>query len=88
MNRVWCAYLDNQKELQIRKIKTTITNFHEIGDAWKLTFDNAPTQTIMDLEGAVNKFYKKNSGLVYHKKLTPLQSSKKAYKFNSWLNSK
>ena len=67
VNKAWRNYLDNQKLLQIRIIKSNIVEFHKVGDAWKRVFDTATTQTIMDLGQAVGKFYQKNSMLTYLK---------------------
>ena len=72
VNKSWQNYLDNQKLLQIRIIKATISHFHEVGPAWTRVFDKATTKTIMDLGESVRKFYQKDPGLTYHKGLTPL----------------
>ena len=61
INKTWCNYLDTQKLLQIRIIRMTVEEFHEVGDPWKRVFETATTKTIMDLKEAVQKFYVKNT---------------------------
>ena len=48
-------------------MKATVTEFHELGDAWMLAFKTASTQTIIDLANTVRKFYKKDSSLEYNR---------------------
>ena len=72
VNRFWLNYLDNQKFVQIRKIKATIIQFHAVGEAWMKVFHKASTETIMDLGVAVSQFYKKDPNLTYHEGVTPL----------------
>ena len=72
VNKSWKSYLDNQKFLQIRIIKATIKDFHEVGSSWAQVFDIASTEMIMDLEKAIRRFYKTDSNLTYNQGLTPL----------------
>ena len=72
VSKFWHNYLTNQKFVEIRKIKTTVGDFHTVGDAWNEVFDKASTKIIMDLGHAVSKFYKKSTNLRYFEGLTPL----------------
>ena len=72
VSKKWQDHIDNQKNIHVRKIKTTIKEFHEVGDSWKRLFNKSTTQAIMDLSDSVEKFYVKGSNLEYHKGLTPL----------------
>ena len=72
VNKSWQNYLENQKLLQIRIIKATISQFHEVGPSWTRVFEKATTKTITDLGKAVGEFYQKDSNLTYYKGLTPL----------------
>ena len=72
VSKKWKAFIDNQKTLHVRKIKTKIEEFHEVGDAWNVVFKKGTTQEIMNLDDAVRKFYIKDSNLKYYKGLTPL----------------
>ena len=67
INKTWRDYLDNQRFFQIRKIKTIVEEFHEVGVSWKRILKTAPNQTIIDLAEAVSNFYQKNDDLKYHK---------------------
>ena len=53
INKSWRDYLDKQRFLEIRKIKETVAQFHEIGGEWKKFFETASTKTIMDLGLAI-----------------------------------
>ena len=67
VSKKWQAYIDNQKTLNVRKIKTIVEEFHEVGVSWKRILKTAPNQTIIDLAEAVSNFYQKNDDLRYHK---------------------
>ena len=72
VSKFWHNYLNNQKFVEIRKIKATVAQFHVIGEAWNEVNDTVSTKTIMDLGQAVQKFYKKGADLTYSEGLTPL----------------
>ena len=36
--RPWSSYLEEQKFFQIRKIRSIIKKFHDVGDAWRIAF--------------------------------------------------
>ena len=65
-------YLDNQKFLEIRKIISTVEQFHNVGKSWKRIFATASTAMIRDLRYAVGQFYKKDTNLNYFEGLAPL----------------
>ena len=67
----WNRYLENQKFLQIRIIRTMILPFHDTGYSWERFFRKASTQTVFELHQAIDKFYQKNSNLTYNEGMTP-----------------
>ena len=40
VNRTWKMFLDKQKFLHVRSIQSYITKKHDIGDPWKIFFQN------------------------------------------------
>ena len=72
VNRSWKTFLENQKFLYTRIIRQHVEKFHEVGNAWEVTFAKSNTRTVMDLKASVGQFYKKDAGLTYYKGLTPL----------------
>ena len=42
-------YLENQKFLEIRKIISTVGQFHKVGKSWEKLFETASTATIRDI---------------------------------------
>ena len=69
--RSWNDYLEKQKFLLIRIIKATILPFHDIGKSWQMVFSKAPTTTILEIDHAVQRFYQKDSKLIYNQGMTP-----------------
>ena len=65
VSRFWHHYLDTQKFVHIRMIKSTVEQFHTLGEAWKKVFDTASTKTILDLRLAISQFYVKGTNLTY-----------------------
>ena len=72
VSKVWKNYLNSQKLVQIRKIKATVVQFHDVGKAWDEIFETGSTETMKDLANAVTLFYKKDPNLTYYEGLTPL----------------
>ena len=72
VSKKWQAYIDNGKTCHVRKITTTIKNFHEVGDSWKRLFNKGTTQVIMDLSNSVRKLYFKGRKFKHYKGITPL----------------
>ena len=72
VSRFWRIYLRKQKFFQVRIIKTTVEQYHEIGETWNNVFETASGITINALGIAVQKFYKKKEDLTYFEGLTPI----------------
>ena len=65
VSKFWKTNFDDQKFLEIRKIRAIVGQFHKIGEAWEKVFDTALKETIMDLGDAVQQVYKKGTNLRY-----------------------
>ena len=72
VSKVWKNYLNSQKLVQIRKIKATVEQFHDVGEAWEEIFETASTDTMKGLAMSVSLFYKNDPELKYYEGLTPL----------------
>ena len=72
VSKVWKNYVNSQKLVQIRKIKATVEQFHDLGKAWEEIFETASTETMRDLAYSVSLFYKNDPNLKYYEGLTPL----------------
>ena len=69
VSKFWKNYLKNQKFVQIRKIKAFVEEFHTVGEAWNEVFDSSSSETIKQLDQAVQEFYRKGSNLTYYEGL-------------------
>ena len=47
VSKKWQAYINNQKTLYVRKIKTIVKEFHEVGESWEIIFKNSTTQAMI-----------------------------------------
>ena len=72
VSRPWKTFVENQKFLYTRIIRQHVEKFHELGNAWEVTFAKSNTRTVMDLRVSVGQCYRKHAGLTYYKGLTPL----------------
>ena len=72
VSKFWKNYLDDQRFFEIRKITTTVGQFHKVGGEWSNVFATASKVTIMDLGMSVHQFYKKGTNLTYFEGLTPI----------------
>ena len=59
VSKKWQAYIDNQKTLHIRKIKTIIEEFHEVGESWEVFFKAKYTEINEEIQTVrlVSKLY-------------------------------
>ena len=72
VDRYWQNYLRNQKFFEIRIIKATVKQFHNMGETWNKIFKSASTEIIFAFGNAVQFFYQKNSNLDYHEDINPI----------------
>ena len=60
VDRYWQNYLRKQKFFEIKIIKSTVKQFHKIGETWNKLFKSASTETIFALGNAVQVFYQRD----------------------------
>ena len=53
VTRSWKTFVENQKFLYTRIIRQHVEKFHEVRNAWDVTFAKSSTKTIMDLTASV-----------------------------------
>ena len=58
VSRIWSSHLKVQKFVQIRTIKTIVKHFDDVEEIWNDVFMNNSTEIIIELQLAVQEFYK------------------------------
>ena len=58
VSRMWCSHLKVQKFVQIRTIKAIVRQFDDVEETWNDVFMNNSTEIIIELQLAVQEFYK------------------------------
>ena len=76
VNRAWQNYLEQEKFLHIKIIRSIVGKFHEVGDSWEAAFKTLNTENIRELGVAVKCIYIDENrhgrfGIEKNKNLTP-----------------
>ena len=58
VSRMWCSHLKVQKFVQIRTVKAIVRQFDDVEETWNDVFMNNSTEIIIELQLAVQEFYK------------------------------